>query len=58
MVLRHHFLFYYFIVSVGCLTMIIIFLFISLLMAKRKMELKYHQAFAADVKDNTAGGPK
>ena len=54
MVLTHHFLFYSFMISVCCLIMIIIFLYISLLIAKRKLELKYNQALAADVKDHAA----
>ena len=54
MVLTQYFLFYSFIISVCCLIMIIIFLYISLLIAKRKLELKYNQALAADVKDHAA----
>ena len=50
MILTQHFLFYSFIISVCCLIMIIIFLCISLLISKRKLELKYNRAFAADVK--------
>jgi len=54
MVLTHHFLFYSFIISVCCLIMIIIFLSISLLIAKRKLKLTYNQALAVDVRDNAA----
>ncbi len=44
MVLTHHFLFNSFIASVCCLTIIIIFLCISLLNAKRKIKLQSNQA--------------
>ena len=54
MVLTHYFLFYSFIISIFCLTMIIIFLYISLLIAKRKLELKNSQAFTTGVKENVA----
>ncbi|MBW2409090.1 MAG: hypothetical protein JRF72_04775 [Deltaproteobacteria bacterium] len=56
MVLTHHFLFYSFMVSVCCLTTIIIFLYISLLMARRKIEL-YSQALEGEAKHNAAGEP-
>ena len=58
MVLTHYFLFYSFIASVCCLTMIIILLYISLLNAKRKIKLQYNQAFESGVKDNATGGSK
>lgn len=53
-VVNHYFLFYSFIISVCCLITIIIFLYISLRITKRKLELKHKQALAADVKDHAA----
>ena len=50
-VVNHYFLFYSFILSVCCLITIIIFLCISLQITKRKLEQKYNQVLAADVKD-------
>ena len=41
--INHHFIFYSFIISICCLIMIIIFLYVSLLSAKKKLELKYNQ---------------
>ena len=52
MILTQGLLFFSFIISVCCLIMIIIFLSISLLIAKRKLKLKYNQALAADLKNN------
>jgi hypothetical protein len=52
MILTQGLLFLSFIISVCCLIMIIIFLYISFFIAKRKLELKYNQALAVDVEDN------
>ncbi|MGD8520820.1 MAG: hypothetical protein PVF56_06710 [Desulfobacterales bacterium] len=52
MILTQSLLFLSFIISVCCLIMIIIFLYISFLIAKRKLELKHNQTLAIDVKDN------
>ena len=53
-VVNHYFLFYSFIISVCCLILIIIFLFISLRITKIKLVQKHNQALAADVKDHAA----
>ena len=45
-VVNHYFLFYSLIISICCLITIIIFLSISLRIAKRELEQKYNQALA------------
>ena len=42
--INHHLIFYSFIISVCCLIMIIIFLYVSLLSAKRKLKFKSNQS--------------
>jgi hypothetical protein len=46
--INHHFIFYSFIISVSCLIMIIIFLCVSLLSAKKRLKFKYNQPAEAD----------
>ena len=40
--INHHFIFYSWMISMGCLITIILFLYISLRKTKRKLEKKYH----------------
>jgi len=52
--INHHLLFYSFIISVCCLTMIIIFLSVSLLNAKRKWQLINNRALPDEAEDHGA----
>ena len=56
MVLTHHFLFYSFMISVCSLIMIIVYLYISLLITRKKLEPGHNQSIAAGVKDDAVGG--